>query len=388
MNIGFIEFNYRGGGAGTYVQLVGRELVRRGHSCFVVSKPIPGEPDYWSDQGVRIYAIKVPLCHYYFAKFPFVGVGLGRVMRPWDYSTSIRKKLEEIDKEFGIDLVECSEGASSALASWGRFPFVVKLHSSDFTWKEFCGEKIDLVDRLLRYFEKRGMENAAAVTSPSRFLASHVQTECRLRREILLQPYPVDPQCFACQNRADKETFNVFYAGRLEERKGVDVLIEAAIKVIAVCPQASFYLFGMESKKMTRGSMLEYLKRHGIEGQVHLSDHIPRERLIEEMSRADVCVVPSRWDNSPNTVYEAMGCGKAVVATRVGGIPELIDHGTHGLLVSPGDVEGLAQAILRLLGDKNQREMMGSRGREKAQKNYFLSSIVDKQIVFYESLLH
>jgi starch synthase len=103
--------------------------------------------------------------------------------------------------------------------------------------------------------------------------------------------------------------------------------------------------------------------------------------------RAAVCVVPSRWDNSPNTVYEAMGCGTAVVASRVGGIPELVTDGETGLLVPPDDPAALAEAVVTLLADPDRRARMGYRARAQALARFESATIAAQTLALYREAL-
>jgi starch synthase len=113
----------------------------------------------------------------------------------------------------------------------------------------------------------------------------------------------------------------------------------------------------------------------------------PRGELVELYQQASVVAVPSVWDNSPNVIYEAMACGTPVVASRVGGIPELVDDGVTGLLVPPGDADALADAIVALLGDPARRAQMGEHARERAVEEYSVDKIVTRTVGFYEYML-
>src|SRR5262249_20388879 len=139
--------------------------------------------------------------------------------------------------------------------------------------------------------------------------------------------------------------------------KGADVLLRAVPLVRRHVPDAAFLFVG---PKPPAGETCP-------EG-VRYVPFLPKEQLLRYYREAALCVVPSLWDNSPNTVYEAMAAGRAVVASRVGGIPELVADGETGLLVPPGDAEQLAAAIVRLLADAGLRQAMGRAGRARIQQ--------------------
>jgi starch synthase len=168
----------------------------------------------------------------------------------------------------------------------------------------------------------------------------------------------------------------ILFVGRVEKRKGADVLMNAIPRVHEISPDARFIFIGQvcedvkeEIEKIT--SFAEFL---GVR---------PRDEIVPWYQRASILVAPSLWDNSPNIIYEAMACGTPVVASRVGGIPELVDDGVTGLLVSPGDADRLAEAIVVLLGAGERREAMGSRARERALTEYAVDKILARTLKFY-----
>ncbi|MCF3648739.1 glycosyltransferase family 4 protein [Synoicihabitans lomoniglobus] len=111
------------------------------------------------------------------------------------------------------------------------------------------------------------------------------------------------------------------------------------------------------------------LQRNGL--TVHELGYVKGERAMSDLyAAADVFTAPSKQDNLPNTVMEAMAAGTPVVACRVGGIPDMIDDEVNGLLVAPGDVTGLAEAVARLLNDEPMRLSMGGAAREKVERCY------------------
>jgi glycosyltransferase involved in cell wall biosynthesis len=92
---------------------------------------------------------------------------------------------------------------------------------------------------------------------------------------------------------------------------------------------------------------------------------------------SDVYVLPSFTEGVPRSIVEAMALNKAVVATRVGGVAELLGEGAHGLLVAPGDVDGLAEAMGRLAGDPAARRALGNRAGRTARAGYAFDSHVE-----------
>ncbi len=111
-----------------------------------------------------------------------------------------------------------------------------------------------------------------------------------------------------------------------------------------------------------------------------------RDDIPEIMQILDIFVLPSLNEGMGRVLVEAMAAGKPVVASRVGGIPDLVKHGQNGLLVEPGDITGLSLAIRKLLIDKKMQDEMGMKGRTMAQ-NFGVEKMVEKIDALYSSLV-
>jgi len=117
----------------------------------------------------------------------------------------------------------------------------------------------------------------------------------------------------------------------------------------------------------------EFCKAHGIGEKSKILGPKYGEEKEQILADADIFVLPSENECFPLVILEAMRAGLPVVSTRVGGIPDLVQEGTTGLLVAPGSVEKLAAALHQLLADEGQRKMMGARGRQNFEDFYSLA---------------
>ena len=153
------------------------------------------------------------------------------------------------------------------------------------------------------------------------------------------------------------------YVGRLSHEKGLDVLIRATASLDA--GRLLVVGDGPEAES------LRALARELGTNRVEFAGYRSGEELRRIIAESQFVVLPSRWyENLPYTVMEAFASSKAVVASRIGGIPEMVDDGVNGLLSPAGDAGALADRLRRMLGDRRAREEMGRRGREKAERNY------------------
>jgi glycogen synthase len=177
----------------------------------------------------------------------------------------------------------------------------------------------------------------------------------------------------------------IAFAGRLEPRKGVDVLVEAMREVWERFPDAHLVLAGHDSPGR-RGPMSERLLRLAGPSvkRMHLLGHLGPERLYPALAAADVVALPSRWEAFGNVGLEAMALGCAVVLTTGGGFEEYCRHRQDGLLVPPGDAGALAAALIELLDDPELRGRLSSSAAEKATE-YDAPVIAARYASFFEA---
>jgi glycosyltransferase involved in cell wall biosynthesis len=167
------------------------------------------------------------------------------------------------------------------------------------------------------------------------------------------------------------------YTGRLSREKQIDQLIAAWPQVQAVHPQAALLLLGAGEQE----SKLKQQAGSGVIFGGAVGDVAPF------LQCADLFVLPSATEGLSNALLEAMAAGLPVIASHVGGAPDLITHGHNGLLISPDHPANLAASIIALLNDSPQRERLGQQARQKVMHDYALPNVAQKLYDLYEQLL-
>jgi glycosyltransferase involved in cell wall biosynthesis len=156
-------------------------------------------------------------------------------------------------------------------------------------------------------------------------------------------------------------------AGRFVEVKGMDVFARAAARIAARVPDARFFMLGNDEGAY--GDLV-----HGLVHELGLDDRVTFSGFVDDMHAAladlDVVVVPSRRESAPLVVYEAMALGKPVVASRVHGLPELVEDGVTGLLAPVEDHEAVADAVVRLLREPGLRATMGQTAAARIRERF------------------
>ncbi len=165
---------------------------------------------------------------------------------------------------------------------------------------------------------------------------------------------------------------------RLSDVKGQDILIAALSTVVAQRPDVKLLVAGEGKTEETLKAMVKTL---------HLERHVFFYPLVnktaELLSVMDVFVMPSRQEGLGLSIMEAQAVGVPVIASNVGGIPSLIEHGKTGILIEPESPSVLARDLMGLLGDEKRLREMGNAGREFALQHYGADTMVDKTLSLY-----
>ena len=151
--------------------------------------------------------------------------------------------------------------------------------------------------------------------------------------------------------------------------------------------QTSLYIAGAADDDYLKECEKE-IATNNLGSSVHLLSNISIEAVKSQLSKANCLVLPSFQENSPLTVTEAMAAGVPVVASRVGGIPEMIEDGKTGFLIDPYDTNDICRAVSKILTDDSLALSMGKRAKETARKRYMASSVAESTIKVYREILN
>jgi glycosyltransferase involved in cell wall biosynthesis len=176
----------------------------------------------------------------------------------------------------------------------------------------------------------------------------------------------------------DENAQILLFVGRLVAEKNLGLLLQALLRM----PEASRPMVLLAGDGPERAGLMAEAARAGL--SEHLSFLGERNDTLRLMQAADVLVLPSREEGLSNVLLEAMGSGLPVVATAVGGSPELIDHEQTGLLVPSNDAEALASALGSLFSSKALRNQLGDAARKHAEQRFALAAMVSGTALIYD----
>ena len=277
----------------------------------------------------------------------------------------VRRAASRADAVYATSMIRRS-AIGSGLA---RRPLVVKLVSDEaFERATRSGRYTGTLDefqasggartRFLRATRTSALRRAKHVFCPSAYLRD-VALRWGLHPErvsVLPNPAPTIPQMSPRDELRRDLGFEgnvLMFAGRLGPQKAVHVLLDALADVDGVT-------LAIAGDGPERDALERRVGELGLDGRVRFLGSVPRETVLRLFRAADASVLPSAWENFPHTVVEALAAGCPVIATAVGGVPEVVRDGENGLLVAPNDAAGLAAAIRRFFSDAELRERLST----------------------------
>lgn len=283
------------------------------------------------------------------------------------------------------DVVICPDYAGPMLVKSFRNPLVVRLGGAmTVTIPNPNAE----VNRTARFFERRTVDLADATWAVSRYGADATIAALGARpRPVQVFPNAVDPVRFH-PAPADVDPYRILYVGKMNYLKGIFVLADAIHQVFAQVPSATLAVIGgdlVEGGQSCQAKFLELLDANE-RARVSLLGRLSHSEVAREMRRCGVMVLPSYTDVCPNAVLEAMSCGRPVVASDRGGIPELVQNGRTGLLADPDRPATFSDALIRLLTNRQTAEDMGAAGRNAVLAGHTREALINKLQRFYDGV--
>lgn len=294
-----------------------------------------------------------------------------------------------------FDIIEAPDYGGETF--WHQFfssqktPVVVKLHTPLYLTQRLNDAPQNvLAVKIRKWMERYCMKHATKLISPTKSLADIISNELRIEG-IEVLPNCVDTDYFINRAKNDKGAQKtVLYAGRLERRKGVEVLAKAIPLIVSKVPQIKFQFVGRDTPTADGGVSMKgwletFFHQQNVLRHVEFIGEVPRTGIVTYFQEADLCALPSLWENLPYTCLEAMACGTPVVASRVGGFPEIISDGVDGLLFETRNPRDLAAKVTAMLQD-HDIEAMAKKARQKIENEFSHRVIAEKTVALYQKV--
>jgi N-acetyl-alpha-D-glucosaminyl L-malate synthase BshA len=357
------------GGSGVVATELGIELAALGHQVHFISY---SQPFRLNGREEGIFYHEVPVSSYPLFEFP-------------PYDLALASRMAEVAEFNELDLLHVHYAiphsvsallARQMLASRGRkLPFVTTLHGTDIT---LVG-----LDRCYLPITRYSIQESDGVTAISSYLKEKTVESFDVTRDIEVVTNfvncdvytPIKDDTLRAEARlrlaAPNEAILMHLSNFRPVKRLVDV-VKIFARVASEMP-AQLILIGDGPDRSAAEWLAHFLGK--------------QDRVNELLPLADIFLMPSELESFGLAALEAMACKVPSIATRVGGVPELIDDGETGLLYEVGDVEGMAQGALSLLSDPARLNAMREAGRRTAQKRFCSSLVVPQYVRYYEKVL-
>ena len=365
------------GGSGVVATELGLELAHRGHEVHFISY---AQPIRLTELNPNIHYHEVDVSRYPLFEYP-----------PYDLALATR--MAEVSELYDLDLLHVHyaipHSVSALLArqmlaakpKGRRLPFVTTLHGTDIT---LVG-----LDRSYLPITRFSIEQSDGVTAISKYLRERTLREFDIRNDIQVIYNFVN--CDVYSRSAGSQEIRSEYA-KDDERILVHLSNFRPVKRIT----DAIEIFDRVHKKIPSKLLLigdgpdrsraEWLAvQRGIHNDVLFLGK--QDKVSEKLAVADIMLMPSELESFGLAALEAMACEVVPIATRVGGVPEVIEHGTSGYLADVGDVDTMARYAIELLSDDSHLQKMAKASRQMAQSRFCASKIIPLYEEFYRRIL-
>ncbi len=365
------------GGSGVVATELGIELAARGHEVHFITYQQPFRLS-GRERGISYHEVAVPT--YPLFEYP-----------PYDLALATR--MSEVGEYYGLDLLHVHYAiphsvsallARQMLASRGRkLPFVTTLHGTDIT---LVG-----LDRSYLPVTRFAIENSDGVTAISNYLREKTLQEFSVQRPIEVIPNFVNCDLYTPLSADERKAGRARWAADGEKLllhlsnfravKRVSDVVEIFARVAKELP-ARLLLVGDGPER----SNAEYLVHTlGLQDRVYFLGK--QEEVHKLLPLADLLLMPSKLEAFGLVALEAAACCVPTIATRQGGVGELIEDGLNGRLLAVGDVDGMAAAALSLLRDPTALDAMATAARQTAQQRFCTARIIPQYEAFYRGIV-
>lgn len=376
MNIGIICYASIGG-SGIVATELGKALADRGHDVHLVSTDLPFRLGDFHP-GLAFHQVNTP-------SYP--------LFREPQYVLSLANRIVQVAREFRLDVIHAHYAvphATAALLSKQVLEaarhdpvarVVTTLHGTDIT----------LIGSDPSYSEivAFSIERSDGVTAVSQSLAEATRTELRVTRDIAVIPNFLDCSVYhrvpvpglRVRFAPDERTKLVIHMSNLRPVKRVDAVMEVFARISRRVP-ARLLLVGDGPDLGTAHRLARML------GVSSLVDSLgAQEAILPLLSIADVFLLPSAQESFGLAALEAMACEVPVVASRVGGLPEVIEDGVTGFLHPPDDLDGMAESAIALLTDPVQHRRVTAAAVQHVRREFCAERVVPLYEEYYERVL-
>ena len=384
------------GGIGQWTRELATGLAARGHEVTVIARALDDEPRIDFTDGVWVHRIDgAPISAEDAADFAPAPASLS------GYSLALLREFERVNPRRRFDLISAPIADLEALAALRRapVPVVLSLHT---TYQLSLPHKPDWLSRpdyLAGHVrpaiacESELIARSPHILANSQAIVRDIEAAHGIvvdRRRIEIVPHGVADLSVGVTPPPRDGLVHLLFVGRLEARKGADVLLSILPNLLARHPALVAHIVGDDTipfgattlrAKYEADADADALARTTFYGAS------AREDVLARYAACDLFVAPSRYESFGLIFVEAMAFGKPVVAFDVGGAAEIVRNGVDGWLARDGDADDLTACVARLVADADARARMGRAGREAYERSFSAERMIERAETYYRGLL-
>lgn len=361
------------GGSGVIATELGLALAKRGHEVHFVTSRLPARLHGYAGADVSFHEVNV----FNYALF-----------RHEPYTLALAAKMAEVAETFELDLLHVHYAIPHAISAHlaqemlgGKLKVVTTLHGTDIT---LVGN-----DPSLYKITRFAIEQADALTAVSDWLRRETEREFApsspvhvIRNFIDTSEFTPKPKAaWSGQHYCSGDEPNVIHVSNFRPVKRTPEVLDIFAAIVAQVP-AHLLMVG-DGPDLPRA--LARARELGVMDHVQFLGN--REDVAHLLAASDIVLLPSESESFGLAALEGMACGCAVIASDIGGLPELIDNGEDGYLCALGDVEGMAERALELLQDPAKLKRMKAAARQRAASAFTIDAVVPEYVALYERVL-
>ncbi len=354
------------GGSGIVASELGQELALRGHEVHFITYANPIRLDTSLE---RVHYHEVEVATYPLFQYP-------------PYTLALASRMAEVAERYALDVLHVHYAiphsisaylARGILASRGiHIPIATTLHGTDIT---LVG-----TDRSYFLITKFAIEQSDGITAVSRDLCERMKSVFDIQRQVRVIYNSVNLERYQPQERRNPQPVLVHVSNFRPVKRTLD-----CVRVLAKVRERIPARLWMVGDGPDRGPAERLAQDLSIADAVDFPGK--RSDIASLMAQADLLLLPSELEAFGLVALEAMACGVPAVATNVGGIPEVITDGVDGYLCEVGDVNAMAERVLKLLSEPERYRAFAAKGRQTAVTRFSSETIVPQYEAFYEELI-
>ncbi|MEJ2125962.1 MAG: glycosyltransferase family 4 protein [Candidatus Bathyarchaeota archaeon] len=386
MKIGTLTWEYPPrvvGGIARHCEGLAKALVNQNHDVHLFTLDFPGALEYEKKDGIKVYRASTELGHPNFLTWVLM------------FNHFLSKRMADVTKTVDFDVMHVHDWLAAfsgiSFKHYLKKPIILTMHSTEVG----RAQGLHSPDS----FSINGIEWWATYEADRVIVCSHSMKDeiCNHfnlpREKVDIIPNAIDASKYdvPVDRGAVRQRYGVGWGeklilcvGRLVPQKGVEYFIRAIPLIAKKYPEAKFIIVG---EGWSRDLLEEEARASGHANKITFTGFASDKQVIELMTSADTLVVPSIYEPFGIVALEGMATGVPVVASRVGGLAEVIDHDKTGIFVYPRSPESLAWGIDKVLSDPDNAKMLTKNAKEKLHKAYSWEAVAMKTVEVYKKVV-